>query len=66
MGFNYNSKLHCPELLRTKSGKIKQIRYRENIDYHIQNTSMYYAVYTRIIFIIIICIIFVFVISLFI
>ena len=59
MGFNYNSKLHCPELLRTKSGNIKQIRYKENIDYHIQNTSMYYAIYTRIIFIIIICIIFV-------
>jgi diaminopimelate decarboxylase len=66
MGFNYNSKLHCPELLRTKCGKIKQIRYRENIDYHLQNTSMYYAVYTMIHFIIIICIIFVFVISLFI
>jgi len=59
MGFNYNSKLHCPELLRTSSGKIKQIRYRENIDYHIQNTSMYYAIYTSMIFIIIIFIIFI-------
>jgi diaminopimelate decarboxylase len=40
MGFNYNSKLHCPELLLTKNG-VKQIRKREDIDYHLQNTKMY-------------------------
>lgn len=40
MGFNYNSKLHCPELLLTRNG-IKEIRIREDIDYHLQNTSMW-------------------------
>lgn len=40
MGFNYNSKLHCPELLLTRNG-IKEIRKRENIDYHLRNTSMW-------------------------
>lgn len=40
MGFNYNSKLHCPELLLTRNG-IKELRKRENIDYHLQNTSMW-------------------------
>ncbi len=40
MGFNYNSKLHCPELLLTKNG-IEEIRKREDIDYHLQNTTMY-------------------------
>lgn len=40
MGFNYNSKLHCPEILLTQNG-IKQIRKREDIDYHLQNTSMW-------------------------
>ena len=43
MGFNYNSKLHCPELLITNN-KIKQIRYREDINYHLQNTLIYYDV----------------------
>ena len=39
MGFNYNSKLHCPEILLSKNN-IKEIRKRENINYHLQNTSM--------------------------
>lgn len=41
MGFNYNSKLKCPELLITFSGDVKKIRNRENIDYHLYNTYMY-------------------------
>lgn len=40
MGFNYNSKLHCPELLLTKNG-ILEIREKEDIDYHLQNTLMW-------------------------
>jgi len=44
MGFNYNSKLHCPEILLTKNG-IKEIRKKETLDYHLQNTSMYFNSY---------------------
>lgn len=40
MGFNYNSKLHCPEILLTRNG-ITEIRKRENIDYHLENTIMH-------------------------
>jgi type I restriction-modification system DNA methylase subunit len=37
MGFNYNSKLHCPEILLKENG-IEEIRKKETIDYHLQNT----------------------------
>jgi len=40
MGFNYNSKLHCPEILLKKNG-IEEIRKKETIDYHLQNTLMH-------------------------
>jgi len=40
MGFNYNSKLHCPELLYSKNN-IKEIRKREDMDYHLQNTLIW-------------------------
>jgi len=67
MGFNYNSKLHCPELLYSKNG-ILEIRKRENMDYHLQNTLIYnkFVNFCNIIstlIIIIIIIIFLFVLS---
>ena len=40
MGFNYNSKLHCPEIL-LKDNNIQEIRKKENIHYHLKNTLMY-------------------------
>jgi diaminopimelate decarboxylase len=40
MGFNYNSKLHCPEILIKKNG-IEEIRKKETIDYHLQNTLIH-------------------------
>jgi diaminopimelate decarboxylase len=40
MGFNYNSKLHCPEILIEKNS-IYEIRKKEDINYHLQNTLMH-------------------------
>jgi len=32
MGFNYNGKLRCGELLLRENGSVKEIRRRETID----------------------------------
>jgi diaminopimelate decarboxylase len=60
MGFNYNSKLHCPEILLTKNG-IREIRKRENIDYHLQNTLLWINNKNLCKFLYIICIVIIFV-----
>jgi len=41
MGFNYNSKLRCPELLLDKNNNILQIRKRETFDDLVQNTKIF-------------------------
>lgn len=41
MGFNYNSKLRCPELLLNKNNDIIQIRKRETFDDLVKNTKIY-------------------------
>jgi len=41
MGFNYNSKLRCPELLLDKNNKIIQIRKRETFVDLVKNTKIF-------------------------
>ena len=58
MGFNYNSKLRCPELLLDKNNKIIQIRKRETFNDLVKNTKIFND-HKKIIILINACVIFI-------